>query len=88
MFASILAWLTQSWFGQVVSFALSWWNSHEQAITDQSNAVNTALGQHDQDGATSVADTVSSDAQNAALDAAEKQLDNPTPVVVTTGSKP
>lgn len=82
MFSAILAFLSQSWFGQLVGLAINWWTARQQAQTDQNSAVSTGEAQHENDGAQSAADQDSSDAQNAALDQLAKQMDNPTKIVV------
>jgi hypothetical protein len=73
MFPTIAGW---------INMLVSWFQAQKQLQTDQNTAVSTAIQQHEQDGAQSVADQNSSDAQNAALDKKEQQIDNPTPVVV------
>lgn len=85
---AILGWVSQSWFGQLVSAGLQWFQTKQQEQSAANTAEQSAESQHQSDGAQSVADQVSSDAQNAALDNIEKQLDNPTPVVVTQEPKP
>jgi hypothetical protein len=65
-----------------INMLLGWFQAREKAQEDQNNAVDSAVKQHDQDGAQSVADRNSSDAQNDALTKQEQIRDNPTPVVV------
>lgn len=54
---------------------INWWNNRKQAQTDQNTAVSNAQTAHQSDGAQSVADQLSSDAQNAAIQAQIKKLD-------------
>lgn len=58
----------------------------QQKAADQkaaNDAETVAEQQHQADGAQSVSDKESDDAQNAALDQIQQQLENPIPVVVT-----
>lgn len=72
-----------------INMIIGWFQARAQAQTDQNNAVDTAVQQHDQDGAQSVADRDSSDAQMDALKKQEQIRDNPQPVVVVKpGDKP
>lgn len=82
MLASIIGWLSQSWFGALINAGLQWWTRRKEAQTSAENAENSAIDSHQSDGAQSVADKTSADAQNAALDKLQQELDNPTPVVV------
>lgn len=88
MLATIIAWLSQSWFGQIVGLVISWFAARKAAQDNADSAQQSAENEHQNDGAQSVADKTSADAQNAALDKLEQQLDNPTPVVVTQEKKP
>ena len=81
MITAILAFLSQSWFGQIISAALSWYTTWQANRAAAASSEQQAETDHQDDGAQSVADKDSSDAQNAALDNIENQLDNPTPVV-------
>lgn len=83
MLASIIAWLSQSWFGSIVGFVVSWVQQRIASQNAANSAEQAAEGQHQTDGAQSVADQGSSDAQNAALDGLAQQLDNPVQAVVT-----
>lgn len=80
---AIMAFLSQSWIGQLVNIGINWWNARKAAQDGADSAQQTAETQHQADGAQSVADKTSADAQNEALDKLEQQIDNPTPVVVT-----
>lgn len=81
--AGIIAWLSESWFGQIVSFFLSWWSNKQAAQNAANQAEQNAEQQHSADGAQSVLDQQSDDAQNAALDGLANQLDNPIQGTVT-----
>lgn len=83
MFTSIIAWLSQGWFGQVIGFALNWWTTRQQNIQNALSAETQAEVDHQNDGAQSVADRESSALQNAALDKIQNELEHPTPVQIT-----
>jgi cell division protein FtsX len=85
---AIIGWVSQSWFGQVVSAALSWWNARVVAQNQANTAEQNAETQHQTDGAQSVADRDSADQQNSALDDLQKQMENPIPVVVIKPTPP
>jgi uncharacterized protein YaiL (DUF2058 family) len=75
---AFLTLLTQlPWIGQLVTAVINWWTqrSADQTAADQAEA--SAIAAHQNDGAQSVADKVSSDSQNAALDALDRAHDNP-----------
>lgn len=66
-----------------INLLIGWF---QQKAADQkaaNDAETSAEQQHQADGAQSVGDKQSDDAQNAALDEIQQQLENPTPVVVT-----
>lgn len=65
-----------------LSIIANWWQGKAQAETDATNAEGTAETQHQNDGAQSVDDKDSADAQNTALDDLKEGLSNPTPVIV------
>jgi hypothetical protein len=88
MIATIIAWLSQSWFGQIVGLAISWYTNWQAQKTAAANAETSAELAHQDDGAQSVDDRNSTDSQNSALDQIEKQIDNPTPIIVVKGDKP
>ena len=75
MWAAILAIFptVASWANLVIGYFQN--KSAEQTAADTAEA--TAETQHNSDGAQSVADKASDDAQNAALDQADKVHDNP-----------
>jgi hypothetical protein len=79
-----MAWLAAAFptIASWINLIIGWVQAKVKAQADQNTAVSTAEQDHEQDGAQSVADQNSSDAQNAALDQKLKQIDNPTPVVV------
>lgn len=83
MLTTIITWLSQSWFGSIVSLALQWFATAEANQSAADSAESTAEQQHNSDGAQSVADQQSDDAQNAALSGLAASLDNPVPVTVT-----
>lgn len=62
---------------------VSWWQGLQAAQTAATGAESTAEQAHQSDGAQSVSDKTSIDAQDAALNTIQQQLENPTPVVVT-----
>lgn len=73
MFPTIAGW---------INLIVGWFQARAKAQDDQNVAVDKAVTQHQADGAQSVADRDSSDAQNDALTKQEQIRDNPTPVVV------
>lgn len=66
-----------------INLVVGWFQARAAAQTAADSAETTAMTQHQNDGAQSVSDKDSSDAQNAALDQLEKQIDNPIPIVIT-----
>lgn len=89
MLTSIIAFLSQSWFGQIIGLVITWWANRKAAQDAANSAEGAAETAHQNDGAQSVNDRTSSDAQNQALDDLEKQLDTTPPVVIEkpTGGK-
>lgn len=79
---ALFNWLSGQWFGQAVTAAIGWFQKRQQQQADANQAEQQAEQQHQTDGAQSVADQTSSDAQNAALDQLERQLDNPVEITV------
>lgn len=59
-----------------INLVIGWFAARKQAESDQSASVDLGLHNHEQDGKQSVSDVTSSDAQNSALDAAEKEMDS------------
>lgn len=66
-----------------INLLIGYFQAQAAAQTAATNAEGTAETQHETDGAQSVADQQSTDAQNTGLDAIQQGLENPTPVVVT-----
>jgi hypothetical protein len=85
MLTTILAFLSNSWVGQIISTALSWYTTWQANQAAAASAEQQAESSNANDGAQSVLDQESDDAQNAALDNVENQIDNPTPIVVKPG---
>lgn len=71
MWAAIVAFLP------FIQQLINWWNGRQQAQTDQNTAVSNAQTAHQADGAQSVADQISSDAQLAAIKKQVEQADKP-----------
>lgn len=67
-----------------INLIVGWFQAKEAAQTAANTSESNAEADHQNDGLQSVSDKTSSDAQNAALDAVQAGLENPTPVVVTT----
>lgn len=67
-----------SWINLIVGY----FQARAAAQTAADSAETTAMTQHQNDGAQSVEDKDSSDAQNAALDQLANQIDNPIPIVI------
>ena len=65
-----------------INAILGWFQAKAAAQNAADGSEQKAEGDHQNDGAQSVVDKDSTDAQNAGLDNAEKQLENPIPVVV------
>lgn len=68
------------WINLVVGFFQNKEAQQTAATTAEANAEEA----HEDDGSQSVADATSDDAQNAALNQIQQQLENPTPIVVVT----
>lgn len=68
-----------------INLVIGWFQKRAADQTAANNAESQAETQHQNDGAQSVDDKTSIDAQQAALDKLKEQIDNPTPVVVTKG---
>lgn len=65
-----------------INLIIGWFQANEAAQNAANSAEASAEIHHQNDGAQSVADKDSSDAQNSALDAAAQAMDNPTPIIV------
>ncbi len=85
MWAAILALFptVAGWINLIVGF----FQNRAAAQNSANTAENTAMSEHQSDGAQSVADKISGDAQLAALKKLADQMDNPTPVVVIKDGK-
>lgn len=62
-----------------VNVIFDWFKARAKAQDDQNKAVSQSQDYHQNDGAQSVTDKQSADAQNAALDQMKKDLDTPKP---------
>lgn len=67
-----------------INLILGYFQAKKQAEDAANSAEIKAESEHQNDGAQSVIDQESSDAQNAALDKIKDQLSDPIPVVVIT----
>lgn len=65
-----------------INLVVGWFQARSAAQDAANTAETTAMTQHQNDGAQSVSDKDSSDAQNAAIDQLENQIDNPIPIVI------
>lgn len=86
MLTAFIGWLSSS-FGSLMSLVIGWFTTQQQNQANANTAEQSAETSHQNDGSQSVEDKTSADAQNAALDKLEQQLDNPTPVTVSTEVK-
>ena len=71
-----------------INLVVEWFQARAAAQTASNQAEGQAETQHQTDGQQSVVDGASDDAQNVDLDQQAQQLDNPTPVVVTSPTQP
>lgn len=66
-----------------INLVIGWFQKRAADQTAADGLEQTAETQHQNDGAQSVEDKISADAQNEALDQLEQGLKDPTPIVVT-----
>jgi hypothetical protein len=70
--------------GPWINMVIGWFQAKKAAQAGADTAETAAEAQHLNDGAQSVADRDSADAQNTALDQLAQQIDNPVSAVVVT----
>jgi hypothetical protein len=68
-----------------INLVIGWFQARSKAQDDANSAEEKAIVNHQNDGAQSVEDKNSADAQNQSLDDLKKQLDNPIPIIVEKG---
>lgn len=76
MLSAILGIFTQSWFGQIVSQLLSWWNARQATKAQASADMQQDVAAHQTDGQKSVTLADSANAQNQELAIEDAQSDS------------
>lgn len=71
-----------------LNLIIGYFQTSAQNQANQNTSVQSGIAAHNNDGAQSVADQLSTDAQIAALKKLDQQIDNPTPVEVAAPTVP